>query len=551
MVQEVVVNSNTCENLIIRASNKETGLEGTRLTPNGVLAGKRIFKPHILTVQTTEGQSLPNAQYLWAFPAAYVAPGLGSFTSPSVETALIGKYTVTVSIGNSTCPLSVDLGAEQCTPIPDDYICGTSPSIITPSTTGGILIDLARDDVFTAADYNVKVTEISSGNAQSGFMGRGYIDFNFVNPTSGSSDPVALGIEVTLENVKINDCYQLIGGQVKTVFDPTWTGIVSADQLIKFLADTYAEIKILLDDVTANTIELQKKLKELRAEKVTLNNSGLNPTYITEQTTAIDLVINDMVCLVGEPGAKVNALLLCNAQSVFTNIGQAETILKNSQICPFLGDIFDEEGNYLTTLIGGIYPRIIIKLNSGKFVIVRNWPILTKLKAKFFSKILTRYFDQLGLIKSNIYNGEISVQLGGWEAYNFHPNTYAASPLGKLMWSYTSYNMIVAYVYHEDGTISDFLTYTQNVKSAIFHEYLHSNGYDSKGDKSIEEIEIHLKVYSKQVQNKEWALCTPAFKKEMLKNISDYINKFNTKDYFSPQKFQYWKNHFKQLGFYV
>jgi hypothetical protein len=95
----------------------------------------------------------------------------------------------------------------------------------------GTGIPLAVGDVFTAGDYKVTITEITSGS-QTGYNGKGYVEqMKLIGLTAGGV-PLVKRVAVTLENTVVNDCYELAGGKVISEYDPNWGGILDVDELI-------------------------------------------------------------------------------------------------------------------------------------------------------------------------------------------------------------------------------------------------------------------------------------------------------------------------------
>lgn len=113
---------------------------------------------------------------------------------------------------------------------------------------------------------------------------------------------------------------------------------------------------------------------------------------------------------------------------------------------------------------------------------------------------------------SKLFTGRFSVQARGEKLFNFADGAAVESPNNAIWWAIGSKNMIVIYVEHINGSVGVIPSYINNAKSIIYHEYLRLDGYDSKGDKTKEGNENHLKVYELQVKHPLFGLCTASFK---------------------------------------
>jgi hypothetical protein len=286
-----------------------------------------------------------------------------------------------------------------------------------------------------------------------------------------------------------------------------------------------------------------------------LANADFTAEYKAEQLAALDAAISGMVCLVGEPpatGSRMSVTLnssTCDAATVGASIDAAEVAGVTSQINPYFGDVFDENGNYLNTTNGGVYPRIIIKTENGKFILITEWKIKEFSKAEGLNKICLKYFDELSLDRSKLYNGKISIQAGGLDLYNFPSKSFVVNPDNKLWWSIVDKKMLVVYLAYPDGLIGHLPSYISNIKSMIYHEYLHLAGFDSHQDKTIEGIEKHINVYDKQINLSGYILCTVDFKVKVIEaNLKNLIQKVK-QDFNNLPKYNYWINYFKKQGY--
>jgi hypothetical protein len=80
----------------------------------------------------------------------------------------------------------------------------------------------------------ITVTSVSGGAA--GFSGEGYVTPKLLGSSS-------IGVTVEFSNIKINPCYQLIQGSVKTKYDPTWSNVVDVDAVVNAVQKLLPELK--------------------------------------------------------------------------------------------------------------------------------------------------------------------------------------------------------------------------------------------------------------------------------------------------------------------
>ncbi|MBK9934562.1 MAG: hypothetical protein IPP05_10555 [Cytophagaceae bacterium] len=265
--------------------------------------------------------------------------------------------------------------------------------------------------------------------------------------------------------------------------------------------------------------------------------------------------ITGMVCLVGDPdipaGSRISAnssTQSCDVTTVTADLDNLDNKAENSGLNPYFGDVFDENGNYVNTSNGGVYPRIIIKTEIGKFILITDWEINTESKLEGLNKICLKYFDDLHLDRSKLYHGKFSFQVGGLAAFNFHPNSYVENTDESDWWAIVDKKMLVIYI-TQFGQIGTLPSYISNIKSIIYHEYLHLAGFDSHKDKTIEGIEKHIKVYDQQINLTGYILCTVRYRVEIIQaNLRNLIHRLK-KDFNNSSKYNYWINHFKKQGY--
>lgn len=140
---------------------------------------------------------------------------------------------LTLTQGTTTCEAYINLSGTPCSPIASAP-CGSVPTIdiVGGSTEAGpYLTGLAVGDEFTATDYTVTVTSLYSAGGDT-YSGEGYVTVKLVGGTS-------VDITVEFADIKINDCYQLVVGTVKSMYDPSWSNV----------ADVFESLQNILNDI--------------------------------------------------------------------------------------------------------------------------------------------------------------------------------------------------------------------------------------------------------------------------------------------------------------
>ena len=172
-----------------------------------------------------------------------------------------------------TIPLVDETSSYQCGVLPEIYISNKKP-----------LQNIGVNEVFTASDFPIVVTQVSGSNGS--FSGLGYLTFPFLeqfkevidvaNAVSGGE--VNIGkftrIKVEFNNIGINTDYQLISGMVKTVYDPNWKSILDLDETFNAIALTFEELlntlsNLGIDSQTRENIDtLTNMLTEQASEEL-------------------------------------------------------------------------------------------------------------------------------------------------------------------------------------------------------------------------------------------------------------------------------------------
>jgi hypothetical protein len=142
-------------------------------------------------------------------------------------------------------------------------------------------VSLAAGDKFTAGDYTVVITEISSGDP-SGYIGTGYVEMRLV------AEIVAKKIAVDFTNLVVNTCYEMAAGDVVTQYDPNWGGILDVDLVIADALTAYEKVSNILGDLfsafngtCAEIIKIEKEINNLETA------FALDPTQSNDVSTSI------------------------------------------------------------------------------------------------------------------------------------------------------------------------------------------------------------------------------------------------------------------------
>ncbi|MCA0364034.1 MAG: hypothetical protein LCH67_08320 [Bacteroidetes bacterium] len=199
-----------------------------------------VFQPLKLQIKPFEGTSTFTAYNIsWLFNGNVIA-GAPNKYEYSIDKP--GEYKAVLSLKvnpATTCETTININAKPCKTF-QDQACGTPVNVTLPDVQA-VGVSLATGDKFTAGDYTVVITEITSGSP-SGYIGKGYVEMRLV------AGILAKKIGVDFTNLVVNECYEMAGGSVITQYDPNWGNIVDVDA-------TFKELKSLIDDLT-NKIEL-------------------------------------------------------------------------------------------------------------------------------------------------------------------------------------------------------------------------------------------------------------------------------------------------------
>lgn len=101
------------------------------------------------------------------------------------------------------------------------FNCGQADSSKLPQNQNP-LRKLSKGDVFTASTFTVEVSEASGSNGT--FTGKGFILVPYLN---------FIKVEAKFQNIRINEEYQLIGGEVQTVYNISNSLTAKIDGIVK------------------------------------------------------------------------------------------------------------------------------------------------------------------------------------------------------------------------------------------------------------------------------------------------------------------------------
>ncbi len=508
-----------CENIYIKAYNPITGTETNKLTRKPGVANKNEYEELILEVQTLDGKVIKTMDYTWE-PNPNLIKSSNINEQYKAQTAKMGHYVVTVSKNTITCPLSIDIFAEPCTVVGDNFKCDSlgGKSVDAGQTD---LLNLAAGDEFTTSDYTIVVTEASGSS--SGWTGKGKLIFNFLKLSNNLA--LQIPISVTFTGIKINQCYQLYSGSVITEYDPSWGSVVSADQIKNQLTGVYTEIKDLLANAVENAALLQQKIKDLRAARADLVNAEFTLEYKTEQLAALDAAISGMVCLVGEPptsGSRMSVTLnssTCDAASVGVSVDAAKTAgeCKN----PYKGnsEVFDTNG-----------PVVAESNSNGKYIVIK-YQKGTCVGANFKYRLLSEYYDD---IKSSVpinpapfvkvmqhYAPGIGIDLPvglGTSLKETPADVIMFYRVGKIYMSINADNNIIS---SENNVV-------WNLKNNMIHEFGHHlNALDGINDGLIEKKGspiFHAEVCYQQITHYSFKYTDKAHQENVFNYMLGFIN---------------------------
>jgi hypothetical protein len=100
---------------------------------------------------------------------------------------------------------------------PDTQGCGIIPP---PPSDSDDMPNLFRGDTLVAADFKVIIDEVSGSNGT--FTGRGHANIKYLFDTP---------LQVSFAGIRVNDYYELVGGEITTDYDKDWGNVTDIDTL--------------------------------------------------------------------------------------------------------------------------------------------------------------------------------------------------------------------------------------------------------------------------------------------------------------------------------
>jgi hypothetical protein len=317
--------------VFIASTNLDTGEETYKLArlPNQT----DTFAPLKLSLSNYDGTTDFSAYRIEWYHDGNLMPGK---IQPTLTTALIGEYTArtTLKVNPDTfCETTVTLSGTPCKDIPEaaPEDCDATYSVPAPDALASG-ITLSAGDEFTAGDFLVTVTQITSGD-KAGWNGEGYVTIKM----GGLVELKRLA--VTFDAAVVNSCYELSAGGVKTTYDPSWSNILDVDAVIEDfkalknqLTGNYVEALDLINNLGCNEpkdiAQLKSLVLENEAIKAQINSLDyLNGTEkndyenkITSYNTTINCFVN--AC---EQNTPISA---CSKENLKTGIEDLEDIVE-------------------------------------------------------------------------------------------------------------------------------------------------------------------------------------------------------------------------------
>jgi hypothetical protein len=208
---------------------------------------------------------------------------------PTLTTALIGEYTArtTLKVNPDTfCETTVTLSGTPCKDIPEaaPEDCDATYSVPAPDALASG-ITLSAGDEFTAGDFLVTVTQITSGD-KAGWNGEGYVTIK----VGGLVELKRLA--VTFDAAVVNSCYELSAGGVKTTYDPTWSNILDVDAVIQETKEVIDELYDLFETFSGS---IQEKVKICDALSILESEFESNTSLTEFQKANAGPIIEDVI----------------------------------------------------------------------------------------------------------------------------------------------------------------------------------------------------------------------------------------------------------------
>ncbi len=272
----------------------------------------------------------------------------------ALTTSQIGEYVAILSLKRNpatTCQAKVNINAIPCKTFTTNVNCRL-PVIVAPPQ-GAVGVPLAAGDVFTAGDYKVTITEITSGSP-SGYTGKGYVEqmkLIRIGGVSGAEPTIAKKVAVTLENTVVNDCYELAGGKVVSAYDANWGNVIDVDGVANEIKNGIQEIlniKVFLMDKIEIFDCSQSSINGFNTEigKFTTFKTNIVPQFnlsLPETNSLISSITNitdiftckiQQVC--GSTNSRIANISNCDYQSIDSKFDELESKIIEAESKTFI-----------------------------------------------------------------------------------------------------------------------------------------------------------------------------------------------------------------------
>lgn len=173
------------------------------------------------------------------------------------------------------------------------FNCGQADSSKLPQNQNP-LRKLSKGDVFTASTFTVEVSEASGSNGT--FTGKGFILVPYLN---------FIKVEAKFQNIRINEEYQLIGGEVQTVYNISNSLTAKIDGIVKTIqgdgelnpydskpiagkiikVDSVKTIKVVNGQVIVTDVNGKEETATLAKDKLVVVKTQEGSQYVVDGAT--------------------------------------------------------------------------------------------------------------------------------------------------------------------------------------------------------------------------------------------------------------------------
>ncbi len=320
------------------------GTETTELSRIGAGVVGAAFEPLTLKVLPFTG-TIPYEKYSisW-YKNGTKIPGA---EGPTYTANTPGKYTVQLKVilsPSTVCEASTNLNAKPCRTY-TDVACG-GPVVVDLPNTLAAGVEMVAGDKFTAGDFTIVVSSITSGSP-AGYTGEGYLEMRLV------AGIVAKRIGVTFTDAVINDCYELAGGKVETMYDPSWKGVADVDGVVNIVKKGIADLKKQkegIKDKIDNIDYSPQAINAINAEILqfktfntsTLPNLNLSQIEKTSFENSVNSISNSFTCKIQQTCGSANSRFSqvnvdnCNYDNLGTEFEELDQQAESAELKTFI-----------------------------------------------------------------------------------------------------------------------------------------------------------------------------------------------------------------------